>query len=193
MKSFKITLTGAAPMLVHNAQLSDPLNKWSKELKKVSAKRSKTEDDHREMSRIEFMGGLYYDQELGPVLPSMNLEAALVKGAKKMKLGTAVTQGLRITDNVTPIVYKGPRDLEGLWGDGESQFVNRASVKVGMARVMRTRPIFNNWAIEASGIYDETLLDPENIDEICNYAGTLIGIGDWRPRFGTFTHELEFK
>lgn len=193
MKSFVLTMMGTAPMLVHNAQLSDPLNKWAKEMKKVSAKRTKTEDDHLELSRLEFYGGMYYDADLGPVIPAMNIEATLVNGAKKIKLGKAVTQGLRITDQVTPIVYDGPRDLDGLWGDGESAFVNRSSVKVGMARVMRTRPMFTNWALEVSGVYDESIFDEDVINEICTYSGTLIGIGDWRPRFGTFTHELEVK
>lgn len=193
MKSFTLTMMGTAPMLVHNAQLSDPLNKWAKEMKKVSAKRTKTEDDHLEMSRLEFYGGMYYDADLGPVIPAMNIEATLVNGAKKIKLGKAVTQGLRITDQVTPIIYKGPRDMAGLWGNGESEFVNRASVKVGMARVMRTRPMFTNWALEVSGVYDESIFDEDVINEICQYSGTLIGIGDWRPRFGTFTHELEVK
>lgn len=193
MKSFVLTMMGTAPMLVHNAQLSDPLNKWAKEMKKVSAKRTKTEDDHLELSRLEFYGGMYYDADLGPVIPAMNIEATLVNGAKKIKLGKAVTQGLRITDQVTPIIYKGPRDMAGLWGDGESEFVNRSSVKVGMARVMRTRPMFPNWALEVSGVYDESIFDEDVINEICTYSGTLIGIGDWRPRFGTFTHELEVK
>lgn len=191
MKNFTLTMIGTAPMLVHNAQLSDPLNKWAKEMKKVSAKRTKTEDDHLELSRLEFYGGMYYDADLGPVIPAMNIEATLVNGAKKIKLGKAVTQGLRITDQVTPIAYKGPRDMESLWGDGESEFVNRASVKVGMARVMRTRPMFNNWALEVNGIYDESIFDEDVINEICHYSGTLIGIGDWRPRYGTFTHELK--
>lgn len=193
MKSFTLTMMGTAPMLVHNAQLSDPLNKWAKEMKKVSAKRTKTEDDHLEMSRLEFYGGMYYDADLGPVIPAMNIEATLVNGAKKIKLGKAVTQGLRITDQVTPIIYKGPRDMAGLWGNGESEFVNRASAKVGMARVMRTRPMFTNWALEVSGVYDESIFDEDVINEICQYSGTLTGIGDWRPRFGTFTHELEVK
>ena len=193
MKSFVLTMMGTAPMLVHNAQLSDPLNKWAKEMKKVSSKRTKTEDDHLELSRLEFYGGMYYDTDLGPVIPAMNIEATLVNGAKKIKLGKAVTQGLRITDQVTPIIYKGPRDMAGLWGDGESEFVNRSSVKVGMSRVMRTRPMFPNWALEVSGVYDESIFDEDVINEICTYSGTLIGIGDWRPRFGTFTHELEVK
>ena len=193
MKSFVLTMMGTAPMLVHNAQLSDPLNKWAREMKKVSSKRTKTEDDHLELSRLEFYGGMYYDADLGPVIPAMNIEATLVNGAKKIKLGKAVTQGLRITDQVTPIIYKGPRDMASLWGDGESEFVNRASVKVGMARVMRTRPMFPNWALEVSGVYDESIFDEDVINEICTYSGTLIGIGDWRPRFGTFTHELEVK
>lgn len=191
MREFTLTITGTAPLLMHNSQLSDPLNKWSKEIKKISSKRSKTDDDLLEMSHLEFMGGLYYDTDLGPVLPAMMIEASIRDGAKRRKLGKDVTRGLRITDQVTPLVYEGPRDAESLWGDGESGFVDRASVKVGMARVMRTRPIFREWVAEVNGMFDETIFNPEVVDDIIGLAGTIIGIGDFRPRFGTFTHKLE--
>lgn len=193
MKNFTLTLTGAAPLLMHNAQLSDPLNRYVKEMKPISGKRNKTEDDHLAMARIEFMGGLYYDADLGPVMPAMNIEACLVEGAKRLKQGKNVERGLQIVDQVTPLAYSGPRDLEGLWGDGESEFIARHSVRVMTSRVMRTRPMFNNWALEVSGIYDEALLDEDMLNEICRNAGAFAGLGDWRPRFGKFTHTLEVQ
>lgn len=193
MTHFTLTLTGTKPLLVHNARLSDPLDKWAREMKKVSGKRSKTDDDHLELARLEFYGGLYYDNDLGPILPSQNIEAAIVDGAKRTKQGKNVTRGLFITDLVTPIAYQGARDLEGLWGNGESEFVHRASVKVGMSRVMRTRPIFRQWAIEVDGFFDDQIFNLETVEQIITDAGSYSGLGDWRPRFGTFTHKIEVK
>lgn len=192
MSEFNLTLTGSKPLIMHNAQLSDPLNKYARAMKEISAKRKKTDADHEEMARREFEGGLYFDQDLGPIIPAANIKATIAEGAKKLKLGKAVKQDLQITDTVTPLVYKGPRDLDGLWGDGigESPFVSRASVKVQTSRVMRTRPIFHTWALEVSGYYDETTFDEDVLNDVLGYAGR-VGLGDWRPEYGTFTHELE--
>ncbi|MEJ4100888.1 hypothetical protein V5S96_11050 [Corynebacterium mastitidis] len=192
MTVFRLTLTGTKPVLLHNAQLSDPMNRWAREMKAISAKRKKTDEDHIELARLEFMGSLYYDADLGPVLPAQNIKAALIAGAKKLKLGKVVQSDLQLTDQVTPLAYKGPRDLEGLWGDGESAFVNRASVKVGMSRVMRTRPMFASWAAEVEGFFDETSLNLADVQQVLEYAGRA-GIGDWRPEFGTFTAQIEVK
>lgn len=190
MKKFTLTLTGVTPLLVHNARLADPLDPIVRQTKPISGKRSKTEEDHLELARLEFIGGLYYDQDLGPVMPAMNIEAALRDGAKTFKKGKDVSRGLQITDMVAPIAYKGPRDIEGLWGNGESEFVHRTSVVVQRNRVQRTRPVFNNWAIEVEGVFDENIFDEDMLNTICETAGMMSGLGDYRPRFGKFTHEL---
>ena len=189
MREFTLTITGTAPLLMHNSQLSDPLNKWKKAIEVAS--KGKTEADLLETSRLEFCGGMYYDTDLGPVLPAMMIEASIRDGAKNLRQGKNVTRGLRITDQVTPLVYNGPRDIESMWNDGDSEFVHRVPVKINGRSIMRTRPIFREWVAEVNGIFDETIFDPDKVDDIIGLAGTLAGIGDWRPRFGTFTHNLE--
>ena len=58
MKNFTITLTGEAPILMHNAQLSDKFNPITKAMSAINAKRTKkTDDDEWEMRRLEFMPG----------------------------------------------------------------------------------------------------------------------------------------
>ncbi len=85
----EVTIEGVSPLLMHNGQTADPLNKFSKELKAVSSKRKKTDEDYAEMSRIEWHAGLYVDKHGFIVLPSEALEAAIGDGAKKSKLGKA--------------------------------------------------------------------------------------------------------
>jgi hypothetical protein len=70
MLDLKMTWTGRTPLVVHNDQLANPLGSYTKAIKAISSKRAKTEDDHLEMSRIEWEGGLYIDPELGPFLPT---------------------------------------------------------------------------------------------------------------------------
>lgn len=189
MKEFTLTLRGTAPMLMHNAQLSDEFNPVTLEMKKITAKKTrKTEDDRWELRRLEFMGGLYYDELAGPYVPAVNIEACLAKAAGLTRNGQDVKRGVRVTTDVNPLMYDGPRERDVLWKD--ANHVHNASVKVGTARIIRTRPIFRGWVTEAEGIYDPTVIDLDSLQQFAVKAGQLIGLGDWRPRFGTFEAEV---
>jgi hypothetical protein len=190
MKKFRLTLSGTAPMLMHNAQLSDEFNPVVLEMKKITAKKTKkTEDDRWELRRLEFVGSLYYDQDAGPYVPAANIEASLAKAAGLTRNGQDVKRGVRIVTDVNPLGYRGPRNPDDLWK--ESSFVHNASVKVGTARIIRTRPIFRDWITEVEGVFDPTVVDFESLKMFAEKAGQLIGLGDWRPRFGTFDAEIE--
>lgn len=189
MAKFRLTCVGIEPLLMHNARLSDPLDDIAKKMRVVSAKRKKTEDDHRELGRLEHMGGLYLDSEFGPFIPGQNFEAMLFKAASQLKLMTKLKSALIIETNVNPLVYKGPRTIDGLWGD--SNFVHRSSAKVGQSRVMRTRPMFRQWEVSCDGHLDTEQVNPAELHQISDIGGRLVGLGDWRPRFGRFTGSVE--
>lgn len=188
MIKFRITMEGTAPLLMHNSRLSDPLNPATKALKKVTSKRSKTDDDHEEIARLEHAGSLYLDPDVGPFIPADNIWRALFDGAKKHKKGQRIKEGIVLTTDVNPLAYSGPRDVNGLWGD--ENFRLMASVKVGMARTMRCRPIFREWRTDAEGILDPNVLDLAELVQIAETAGNVIGLGDWRPRYGRFVAEV---
>lgn len=185
---FRLTLTGTEPLLMHNARLANPLDPATKALKAISSKRVKTDEDHAELARLEFIGGLYLDADLGPYVPGENLERCLVDAGKITKSGRKVTQGLFITSNVNALAYGGPRDAAGLWADTNHRLIK--SVKVTTSRVMRTRPMFRQWAVEADGILDTAVLSIEDLRSIAVTAGSRIGLGDYRPRYGRFTATL---
>lgn len=189
MIGFTLTIEGTSPLLVHSSRLSDPLDPATKALKKVSSKRTKTDEDHAEVSHAEFLGGLYLDPDVGPYIPGENITATLYEGAKLNKLGTKVKRGMLIETDVNPLAYTGPRDAEELWRDGS--FTHRASVKVGTARVIRTRPIFRDWRVQCEGVLDDSQLDLDQLTQIAENAGAFIGLGDWRPRFGRFIAKVE--
>ncbi len=162
MKKFTLALTGTAPPLMHNAQLSDEFNPVALEMKKITAKKTKkTEDDRWELRRLEFTGGLYYDHDAGPYIPAANIEASLAKAAGLTRNGQDVKRGVRIVTDINPIGYRGPRQPDELWKD--PAFVHSASVKVGQARIIRTRPVFRDWITEAEGVFDPTVIDFESL------------------------------
>ncbi len=188
---FTITMTGFRPLLMHSARLANPLDKTVKAMKAISQKRTKTDDDHIELARLEFAGSMYIHEQYGPFIPGENIERCLVDGGKLSKKGTALTRGLFIKTDFNPLIYKGPRTVAELWED--ENFRHVASVKVQQNRVMRTRPHFRDWEVVAEGVLDPTVMDPAELGAIAETAGNMIGLGDYRPRFGRFSVNLEWK
>lgn len=189
MIDFRITMRGTAPLLMHNSRLANPLDPIVKEMQRYTAKRKKTDDDRLEIAHLEFLGGLYVDADLGPYLPGENAWRCLYDAAKKHKLGPRIKEGVVITTDVNPLSYRGPRTGEELWAD--ENFRHMASVKNQMNRIMRMRPIFRTWAVEVDGVADPNILDWGELDTIVSTASQLIGVGDWRPRYGRFDVELD--
>lgn len=184
MIDFSITLTGLRPLLMHNANLANPLDPGVKEIRKYTRKRTKTDEDHEAIAHLEHRFGMYFEDPVGPYLPGENIMRCLVDGAKLTKQGTAVTRSLIIKDDVCPLSYSGPREIEALWDKG---FKHMSSVKIGTSRTMRCRPWFPiGWRAEAQGILDPSVLELADLETIAHNAGLMIGIGDWRPRFGRF-------
>ena len=185
-KGYKVVefhIKGVAELIVHNGQTSDPLNEYSKKLKKVSGKRTKTDDDHEEMAAIEWEAGIYLDGARQPIIPGVNIESMLIAAAKKVKRGPDAKAGIIVpTDSI--IEHDGPKDIQTLKKD--PRFYDRRSVRVQQARVMRTRPKFPVWEMKISVQYLPGIFNEEEIKEIMVIAGIQIGMGDFRPRFGRF-------
>jgi hypothetical protein len=56
---------------------------------------------------------------------------------------------------------------------------------------MRTRPKFPaGWTLNFLVSFDPTVLNEESVVKAMQDGGALIGICDWRPRFGKFEVEL---
>ncbi|MGC5012541.1 hypothetical protein ACLQ2R_17395 [Streptosporangium sp. DT93] len=186
---FTITLTGTATLLMHNSRLANPLDPATKALKAVTGKRGKTDENHEEIARLEHAGSLYYDSDIGPYVPADNIWRALFDAATKTRRGRKIKEGVFITTDINPLAYDGPRTISGLWND--ENFRHIASAKVGMRRIMRCRPQFRAWKCQANGVLDTELLDLAELHEVADTAGSLIGLGDWRPRYGRFTSTIE--
>lgn len=184
-KTVSYKLTSACPMIVHNGQTADPLNKLAKALKQVSSKRVKTDADYEEMARIEFAAGLYMGKD-GPIIPAANIDAMLINGAKKTKEGVAAKSGV-FTVNHAVMEYDGPRTVEELWADDRFRF--SAIVRVGQARVARMRPIFNEWSAVVQLNVEDSVVNPARVHEWLVTAGSVVGLGDWRPQHGRFDVE----
>lgn len=197
MSKFRINLTGTTPLLMHNAQLSDDFNPIVREMKRINAKKTKkTDEDKIEVARLEFTGGLYFDDALGPVMPAKNLNATILNAAKITRdRPTVVRAGVIFDQLVYRLDYEGPRDIAGLWGGSASPFVSRESIAVQSSRVMRTRPVFNEWGVEFMVEFDTSELNPDSFADFVVKAGKSVGLGDWRPekngQYGRFSADIQ--
>ena len=177
--------SAALGLMMHNRRLANPLDPIVRQMKKLSHKRAnKTDDDLEELSRLEFEGGLYIDEN-GPYIPDEWLESMLRDGAKRVKKGKETSSAVMCSGPRYYLQYDGPRTVDELWERGD-EFVDVRAVTVMRNKIMRTRPIFRNWSLDFSVDVDETTLDPEQVIDFAKTGGRLKGLGDYRPKYGRF-------
>jgi hypothetical protein len=187
----RLTAAGTRPLLLHNVRLASPLNAYAKRLKALNSKRVKTDEDRLEIARVEWEGSLYHEEELGPYVPGPNLFASLIGGARLLKAGRKIERGVSVADLYLPLLYRGPRDVVGLWGDGESEYVDVRTVVVARAKVDRCRPVFRDWRFEAEILLDPSVIEVDEFVTVCRNAGQFEGIGDYRRMYGRFDAEVQ--
>lgn len=191
----KLVARGTRPLLMHNVRLASPMNKYAKQLSALNrAKPSsrRTDEDRLEIARVEWEGGLYFDSELGPYVPASWVFKSILEGARLGRRGQKIEGGLTVNEMMHPLMYRGPRDVNSLWGnDGDSEWVDFRTVRVGQAKVDRCRPIFSQWAFEADLTVDPTVLDVAELEDIVRISGQLKGIGDYRQQYGRFDATIE--
>lgn len=179
---------GGSPLVMHNERLADPLDDHTRAIAAVAKKRNKTEADHVEIGRLEFMGGLYTNGN-GPCLPAWNILRCLQDGAKRHKRGADVLRGVYPLNDHADVIYDGPRDPEKLWKAGG--FGLRKTVGVQRSRTVRTRPIFTEWQAELEVEVDPTVFDMDTLANVWREAGVYAGIGEMRPIYGRFAGTLK--
>lgn len=135
------------------------------------------------MARLEFHGSLYRDKKLGIVLPAEVVESTINGGARKFREGVAAKSGMVIMDN-SKLIFEGPQIPDEMWADG--RFTFQKMVVVARARILRTRPIFNEWSTTISVSYENTVCDQTQVYKWLVKAGQVVGFCDWRPRYGRF-------
>lgn len=178
-----VVLEGAAGLVMHSPRTIDPFDDLTKQIKAVTSKRKKTEDDQLLIHRLEWEAALYFDDDLGPYVPAENVERCLRDAGAVTRDGKQVQRAFLIEDDRLPLLYKGPRSVKELW-DGEYRLTK--PVRVQASRTMRCRPLFRDWSVEFVGRLDESLLDFDAFAAIIQRAGTMVGLCDFRPRYGRF-------
>jgi len=177
---------------MHNPRMVDPDFPINRELKSITSKRKKTDDDLARMAVLEWHGGLYYDEETGVFQPSAKVRKSIIEAGRISKLGKHVERSLVMTSLNVPLIYEGPKDPDEIFATGNG-YVSRMSVGVGGKRVMRVRPQFMPWSLEVPAVLlEDAGLNYDELERLVDLAGRAIGIGDGRAiGYGRFEAEVK--
>jgi hypothetical protein len=180
-------LEGRSALLLHNIQLADPDNQWTRQIAAITRKRTKTEEDRQEIARLEWLGSLYVN-EGRIVIPISNIRRCFQEAAKVTRQGKQVNRAVVAADALiyTPLVFEGQnRRIEELVGD--TNYRDTTLVGIAGSRTVRVRPIFRTWGLNVEWELLTEVLDFDAFKAIAVLAGKVEGLGDNRSNgYGRF-------
>lgn len=196
----RVGIKGSKPILLHNGQLTDPLNDVVLRIKEITGKKKGARDgqaSEEAKARLEFEGGLYLNPDGDVCIPGENIAACIKQGATMRKKGEAIKRCVRIYDEWR-LIYEGMERHDGLTCEAKQQallatyedFSYRKRIVnsgIGRGSIMRTRPMFKRWSLG----FEMTVtlgadIDHSDVKSALEVAGMLYGLGDWHGRFGLF-------
>jgi hypothetical protein len=183
-----IHFAGTAPLLMNSAE-ADRDSELFRTYTLLGQKKGKTLDDEARLRELEWELRIYLDAEVGPYVPGRMVKGVLCAAAGKFKKGATIGRSLITVLYRIPLEYDGPRDQQGLWDGGYrySTMVKNAGFNAG--RVIRCRPMFPEWAVNADIAFDPEEIDADTLGLIVERSQRY-GIGDYRPEFGAFNATL---
>lgn len=184
MKNLQVTWKGTTPLIMHSCQCVNPLHPISRKMKEITSKRKKTEEDLIKLANLEWESGAYWKDDIGLYMPAENVEATIINGAKLFKRGKDVQKYCMVTDLYIPFDYGEKLTKEQLIANYE--YRDTRPMTVQRAKVLRTRPRFDQWKIVFNLQYDEEKIDLADIIQFLEYAGQYVGLCDSRPKYGKF-------
>lgn len=186
MKTVDVEIRGIAPLLMNSNRGVNPLEPLVKEMKAITSKGSKkmTDDDQERLLHIKWLLGMYFDKEIGPYVPSINIEATLRNAAKLIRRGKDTGFGIVVSPDRVPVVYDGPRTQDDLWAD--KKFSDFRVGKIKQASVTLMRPRFDIWTLRFRIAYDEKVFSDNTIKDLITEGGNKIGVCDYRPKYGRY-------
>ena len=188
MKTTAMKWTGIRPLVMHNGLMADPTNPYSRRIKEIVSKGTKklTDSDYEERDRLEWEAGLYWSEKEGPIIPSDNIERCIQLGAQKSRIGKDVQAAVFCSEPEVRVEYDGPRNKDKMFAD--PRFTLRKGVAIQKSRLIRVRPMIPvGWSITFELEFDDSIVNEKSLIKACIDAGALVGLGDWRPKFGRFT------
>lgn len=163
MKAYAVVISGVTPLIV---------NRFHEEAQQeatsgVHARRERPGPEEDAADRL-------YQNGEGPYFPAENLRQSIIAAASRTKIGRrAATTDVAAALFVTPFAMP----IKGEWHVDSRPVVIPAT----RGRVLRHRPMFEQWSIELTVQIETELIDAATVRKILDDAGNYVGIGDFRP------------
>lgn len=180
----KLKVEGISPLLMCNVRMANKNDPYKIELDRLLDKKDKKESDKDLIIKTEWMGRMYHNQEKTKVvMPSDNFVSSGWMGAKKSKNGPSFMSAISILESEIPLLFPHAnkvKDLNELYQ--YKRYVDQRLVSQQRnVKILRTRPIFREWSFEVDVTIDTNIFKLEKVLESFYDAGTLVGLGDFRP------------
>lgn len=117
---------------------------------------------------------LYPKNGTGETIPAENLRQSVIAASSRTKIGRRSA-----TTDTAAAIYIFPEmlPLSGEWHTDSRAVVIPAT----RGRILRHRPMFNEWSVSFDLQIDVDLIDAQTIKKILEDAGAFVGLGDFRP------------
>ena len=144
MEVIRFKLTGRTILLMNSAAGVNPLNPLVKQKGVLTSKKPKqrTDEDINEIYRLDFELGMYHDPEIGPFVPGVNLEAAILVAAKIERMGPKAQAGVRIMEDMIPLEVQGAAQHERTLGKAIHICGHPADQAQGVGQPDEMPPVF---------------------------------------------------
>ena len=204
MEIIKAKIKGIAPLLTHNGWLVDPRNVFTKEIDAAqkSLKKNRSDAAFEALANCEWLGGLYTKTPIKFVRENNQVDVtedaeicvtgdmicrSIIKSAGRKEV-TAFKAGV-IVDGMFSLTVGGKvAKVKTLFKNPAHYFT--VAAKIGQSKIMRTRPRFDDWSANIEVAYIAELVSKRDVQDALVRSGSIVGIGDWRPRFGRFAVEF---
>lgn len=179
------TIVGTRSLLMSKPTSLNRHHQLTKQWNAIKGKKKKTDEEMDELEHLQWLMSIYFSPKLGPVLPTQNILAATIGGARLFKEGRQVERFVTFVEGEVALEYDGPRDLEEMWQSGH--YTDASPVRRGVVAV---RPIFQAWACTFNVQLDTSGIDERDFLRHLAKGGSVVGIGSWRKRYGRYRAEL---
>lgn len=206
-KKINVRVVSDGTILLHANTGANEFDPITMAIKKISSKKTKTEEEKLLMRDLEWVSGIYHDDKYsmaevlckkeptepfkneGIYIPAENFERAIKEALKLSKKGKNCEAKFSLIENKVYIDFGGPKDIRKIFENPRYRDDRVVTVN-GKSKIVRCRPRFERWEADFSIRYRPDYIDAEDLISALNTAGQIMGVGDYRPRYGRFSVEI---